>query len=151
MHRRPTTKLAVAVAVALSALLITALPALGDAVYHTQHIPLLSDSGTTVGFVQNIHANGPTIFAQERYVLLGATRGTYTVHLNIYFTPDMSGEPVVLETATFTTNARGNGVGKIALPPSAADGLHGQTIYIVWTVSSTAATYHTTLQTVVLD
>ena len=151
MQHRPTTKLAVALALALCALLITALPALGDAVYHTQHIPLLSSSGTTAGFVQNIHANGPMIFAQERYVLLGATPGTYTVNLNIYFSPDMSGDPVVLTTTTFQTNERGNGVGKIALPPSAAEGLHGQTIYIVWTVSSAAVTYHTSLQTVVLD
>ena len=73
--------LAFALAAALLSLL--AAPALADRVYHSQHIVLMSDTGATVGFVENIHANGPTIYAQERYVLLGAEPGTYTVTLTI--------------------------------------------------------------------
>jgi hypothetical protein len=134
-------------AAALLALL--AAPALADRVYHSQHIMLMSDTGATVDFVENIHANGPTIYAQERYVLVGAEPGTYTVTLTISSAslPD----PLVLTSAVFTTNAVGNGVGKVTFSPADADGLRGQTVQIVWTVSSAAATYHTASQTVTLD
>ena len=136
--------LAFALAAALLSLL--AAPALADRVYHSQHIVLMSDTGATVGFVENIHANGPTIYAQERYVLLGAEPGTYTVTLTIS-SPSLP-DPLVLTSATFTTNAVGNGVGKVTFSPADAGGLRGQTVEIFWTVSSvSAATYHTSPQT----
>jgi hypothetical protein len=102
-----------------------------------------------VGFVENIHANGPTIYAQERYVLVGAQPGTYTVTLTI--TSPLLPAPQVLTSATITTNAVGNGVGKVTFTPADADGLRGLTVTIVWTVSSAGATYRTSPQTVVLD
>jgi hypothetical protein len=134
-------------AFALVAVLIglMAAPALADRVYHSQHIVLMSDTGATVGFVENIHANGPTIYAQERYVLVGAEPGTYTVSLHI------SSPALVLTSATFATNAVGNGVGKVTFSPADADGLRGLTVQIVWIVSSASTTYHTSPQTVVLD
>jgi hypothetical protein len=147
MHQ--SLRFSVLVALVLCAALVAAAPAFGDAVYHSQHIALVSDTGTTVGFVENIHANGPTIYAQERYVLIGAEPGRYTVTLTID-APGMP-DPLVLTSATFTTNARGNAVGKVTFDPAAADGLRGSTVQIVWTVSSTGATYQTAPQTVVLD
>jgi hypothetical protein len=134
-----------AFALAAALLVLLAAPALADRVYHSQHIVLMSDTGATVGFVENIHANGPTIYAQERYVLVGAEPGTYTVTLTI------SSPALVLTSATFTTNAVGNGVGKVTFSPADADGLRGLTVQIVWTVSSVSATYRTLPQTVVLD
>ena len=128
---------------------LLAAPALADRVYHSQHIVLMSDTGATVGFVENIHANGPTIYAQERYVLVGAEPGTYTVTLTI--SSALLPDPLVLTSAFFMTNARGNGVGKVTFSPADADGLRGLTVQIVWTVSSASATYHTSPQTVVLD
>ncbi len=148
MHRKSVT-LAALVVVVLCAMLVVALPASADAVYHSQHIPLVSATGATVGFVENIHANGPTIYAQERYVLIGAVPGTYAVTLTI--TAAALPGPLVLPSATFTTNAVGNGVGKVTFKPADADGLRGMTVQIFWTVKSTAATYTTSPQTVVLD
>ena len=139
--------LAFALAAALLALL--AAPALADRVYHSQHIALMSDTGATVGFVENIHANGPTIYAQERYVLVGAEPGTYTVTLTIS-SPSLP-DPLVLTSAILTTNAVGNGVGKVTFSPADAGSLRGQTVQIVWTVSSTSAIYRTSPQTIVLD
>jgi hypothetical protein len=148
MHHKSIT-LASLVALALCAMLVVALPAFGDAVYHSQHIALVSSTGTTVGFVENIHANGPTIYAQERYVLVGAEPGTYTVTLTI--NSSALPAPLVLTSATFMTNAVGNGVGKVTFSPADADGLRGLTVQIVWTVSSAGVTYRTSPQTVVLD
>jgi hypothetical protein len=148
---QPTTimKVAAVTGMALCVMLIAALPARADSVYHSQHIALVSSTGETVGFVENIHANGPTIYAQERYVLVGAEPGTYTVTLTI--TSSALPSPLVLTSATFTTNAVGNGVGKVTFSPDDADGLRGLTVNVLWTVSSADVTYHTSLQTVVLD
>ncbi len=151
MHHTTIVKVAAVTGMMLCVMLVAALPAGADSVYHSQHIALMSDMGAAVGFVENIHANGPTIYAQERYVLLGAEPGRYTVALNIYMTPEMSDAPLVLTSATFSTNAVGNAVGKVTFDPAAADGLRGHTVFIVWTVSSGDVTYHTSLQTVVLD
>ena len=57
MHRR-SIKFAVLVAVALCTMLVMALPAFGDAVYHSRHIALVASTGTTVGFVENITPTG---------------------------------------------------------------------------------------------
>ena len=76
-------------AAAASAATLTALPAVasGDAVYHTQHMEVEAVGGAPLrsGFVQNIKANGPTIYAHEVYVLNGAApRATYTVTNNFH-------------------------------------------------------------------
>lgn len=144
------------VVVALS-MWVSAGPALADAVYHSEHIALTPVGGAPlrVGFVQNIHANGPIVFASERYVLVGATPdATYDVALHLWIgDPACAGAPMaVLPTVSFGTNVAGNGVGKVALPPSAADGLHGATLGIVWVISTGGVPAYTSGCTeVVLD
>jgi hypothetical protein len=148
--------LGLAVVVA-SAVVTTAVPAMGDAVYHSEHIALapVGDAPLRVGFVQNIHANGPVVFANERYVLVGASPGTaYDVSLRLWVgDTTCAGDPMaVLPTASFTTNVAGNGVGRVALPPTAADGLHGATLGIVWVLSTGGApTYVSSCIDVTLD
>ena len=120
---------------------VSAAPASADAVYHSEHVALapLGDAPLRVGFVENIHANGPVVFALERYVLVGAAPSTtYGVELHLWVgDPTCAGTPMaILPTVSFTTNVVGNGVGKVALPPSAADGLHGATLGIVWVLST---------------
>lgn len=62
------------------------------------------------GFVVDVHANGPMVAAQERYVLVGAAPDTtYQVRLSAY--PDTAcAQPpfVTIPEATLTTNAAGN-------------------------------------------
>ena len=61
--------------------------AAADSVYHTEKLPLAAVGGAPLrsGFVLNIKANGPTIYAHEIYVLDGAAPGeTYTVTNNFY-------------------------------------------------------------------
>lgn len=128
-------------AVVVFVVAVSAAPAGADAVYHSEHVALapVGDAPLRVGFVQNIHANGPVVFANERYVLVGASPGTtYDVALRLWVgDPTCAGDPMaVLPTVSFTTNVAGNGVGKVALPPSAADGLHGATLGIVWVLST---------------
>src|SRR6478609_8775153 len=58
-----------------------------DAVYQTEKLPLAPVGGAPLrsGFVLNIKANGPTIYAHEIYILDGAAPGeTYTVTNNFY-------------------------------------------------------------------
>ena len=57
--------------------ILVALPvtiANADAVYPSQHIPLhpVGTAPLTTGFVENIHANGPNVYAHEVYVVAGA-------------------------------------------------------------------------------
>jgi hypothetical protein len=95
------------------------------------------------------------VFANERYVLVGASPGTtYDVALRLWVgDPTCTGDPMaVLPTASFTTNVAGNGVGRVALPPSAADGLHGATLGIVWVLSTGGVpAYASSCVDVVLD
>ena len=58
-----------------------------DQVFHTAHFPLhpVGSEPLRSGFVENAHANGPTIIAHEQYVLNGAKPATvYQVTLNIF-------------------------------------------------------------------
>ena len=60
--------------VAVAAALVSAQSAAADAVYHSEHMRLSPVGGAPLksGFVQNIHPNGPNVYARERYVLNGA-------------------------------------------------------------------------------
>ena len=61
--------------------------ATGDAVYHSQHVLLHSAAGAPLrsGFVENIHPNGPMVYAHEVYVLNGAQANTsYQVTLLLF-------------------------------------------------------------------
>lgn len=155
---------AAATLVAALTLGLVAVAALGgpaaraDRVYHSQHIALhaVDDQPLRSGFVENIHANGPTIFAHEIYVLNGAQPGTaYQVTLNIFaLNPTCQGTATaVLPTALITTNAAGNGRGDAVFRPSDVPTvLRNATHGIIWTLSdSSGVAYSTGCQVVTLD
>ena len=130
-----------------------------DQVYHSQHIALQPVAGAPLrsGFVENIHANGPTIFAHEIYVLNGAEPAT-TYHVTLTIVPDKTcatGSSLVIPTATFTTNAAGNGQGDAVFQPSAVPpDLRHATVGVTWTVwvgSDVNVKYTTGCQVVTLD
>jgi len=129
-----------------------------DQVYHSQHMALQPVGGTEPlrsGFVENIHTNGPTIYAHEIYVLNGAAPATtYQVTLNIFVgDPACAGSAgVVIPTAPITTNAAGNGRADAAFTPSDADGLRHATHGVIWTVSDSSGVKYTTgCQAITLD
>src|ERR1043165_8971704 len=93
--------------------LVGASVARGDAVYHSAHYALQPIGGAPLrsGFVENIHPNGPNVFAHEQYVVNGAQSSTtYQVVIEV-FPGDTScaSTPLIIPTATLTTNAAGNG------------------------------------------
>lgn len=103
---------------------------------------------------ENVHANGPQIFALERYVLVGAAPSTeYQVTIKIYGDPGATMSLGALPTVAFKTNGVGNGVGRVTLPLSGVDqSLHGLTLYLVWELTTGGAVaYHTPVSKVVLD
>ena len=133
-----------------------------DQVYHSQHMALRPVGGTEPlrsGFVENIHTNGPTIYAHEIYVLNGAAPATtYQVTLNIFVgDPACAGSAgVVIPTAPITTNGAGNGRADAVFTPSDADGLRHATHGVIWTVSvgsvgSAVVKYTTGCQAITLD
>ena len=146
MHR-----LVLVLAAALAAAALAA-AAGADAVYHTAQVPL-KPVGTAPGggLVVNIHANGPTVYAHEVYLLEHAAPGSYHVTLNVFASTACSGAPLaVLPTATVVTNGVGNGRADAKFTPAQADGLRGGTFGAVWTVVGPAA-YQTDCSVIVLD
>ena len=148
----------VVVAAAVLSVGLTVAPALGDGVYHSSHIQLLPTGATPLrsGFVENIHANGPNVFAREIYVLNGAQPNTtYQVTLNIFaFDPSCTGAPAaVVPTATITTNAAGNGRGDAVFRPADVPAvLRNATHGAIWTVSdSSGVAYSSGCEVVTLD
>ncbi len=137
---------ALVVALTLGLFAAAALPgaaARADDVYHSAHIALHPVGGEPLrsGFVENIHANGPTIFAHEIYVLNGAEPGTtYQVTLEIFVRDTTcTSSPALVPTAAITTNAAGNGQGEAVfrpsdVPPVLRNATHG----IIWTVSDSS-------------
>ena len=147
-------------AAAASIMALAALPATaaGDAVYHTQHMALQSvgDAPLRSGFVQNIKANGPTIYAHEVYVLNGAApRSSYTVTNHFFFDDPTCDDPAndfPSDTAQLRTNRAGNARADIFFVPADVagfEGVHG----VLWTVQNAAgdAVYSTGCSTVTLD
>jgi hypothetical protein len=127
-----------------------------DSVYHSAHVPfaVVGDAPLRSGFVENIHANGPVIFAHEQYVVNGAEPNTaYDVVLLVF--PGDTGcasAPVEIGTATIMTNGAGNGTAFHVFAPSDADGLHGLTVGGMWELRSGGVTeYATACGTIVLD
>ena len=82
------------------------------------------------GYVENIHADGPNVYAHEQYVLNGADPGaTLQVVLMIFpLDTTCSSTPIVIPTASMTTNAAGNGAAHHVFTPADADGLRGLTV-----------------------
>jgi hypothetical protein len=145
------------VSVAVCAIVaLSAGPASGDAVYHSGHYDLASVSAAPLrgGFVENIHANGPNVYAHEQYVLNGAVpNSSYEVVLLIFpGDTTCSSTPVSLATATIQTNLAGNGVAYHVFTPADAESLRGLTVGLVWTfVAGGSVDYRTGCETIVLD
>ena len=147
---------------ALFALLaLSATSVAADAVYHTDQIAIQSAGGASgSGKVINIHPNGPTVFASERYMLRGAEpNATYQVWLVVDAAEldcAFSELPLpILMAAAVTTNAVGNATTPAdfyftpeAVPPC----LRNQSFPIHWEVTLDGQlTHQTDLITVTLD
>jgi hypothetical protein len=134
-------------------------PASADSTYHTGHIALapIADAPLTSGFVQNIHANGPNVYAHEIYQLNGAQPTTsYQVVLSIWTTnTSCTGQPTAqLPTATLATNAAGDGLADVVFTPADAENAHlrGLTVSATWTLwNGTTPTYTTDCEIISLD
>jgi hypothetical protein len=146
------------VAASLAAIGVGTTPAHADRVYHSEHLNLSAVGGAPLrsGFVQNIKAQGPVVYAHEIFVLNGARPGaTYTVTRNFFpFDSDCSGDNGVFasDVATLTTNRSGNARGDLFVRPEEAagfEGVHG----VKWTVQNAggALAYQTACTAVTLD
>jgi hypothetical protein len=139
------------------ALLATASVATADQVYRTEHLPLspVGDAPLKSGFVNNIHPNGPQVYAKEVYSLKGAEpNAEYTVMLHGYLGSTACEGTADLEipTAVLTTNVAGNGKASIKFTPDDVEELRGLTIGVRWTVNdANGPAYETACTTVVLD
>ena len=130
-----------------------------DAVYHTDHLALSAAGGAPLrsGFVQNIKANGPQIYARELYVLNGAKpNSTYTV--TRYFHPfdaECDGAAGTDVLALLVTNAAGNAKAEIVvrpedIPPVIVDLEHPHGVR--WTISdANGVAYETPCTAVTID
>src|SRR5919197_5720925 len=128
-------------AAALVALLALPSGAAGDAVYHSQHLVLHPVGAAPLhsGFVENIHPNGPNVYAHEVYVLNGAQpSANYQVVLLIFpFSTSCSSEPVPIPTATLSTNGSGNGrADAFFRPEDVPPALRGASHGLFWQLSS---------------
>jgi hypothetical protein len=146
---------------AASALVLPALApplATADRVYHTEHLALTPVGGAPLrsGFVQNIKANGPIVYAHEIYVLNGATPlATYTVTNNFFVgdtTCKVKESLFAFDTASFRTNRAGNGRADVKIAPEDIGGLTGDH-GVFWTLRNAAdeVVYETACTTVTLD
>ena len=120
-RRWPTGRVWASIGAAALASVGLSSPAAADADYHTYHAPLtaIGDEPLGKGFVNNIHTDGPTVYAMEYYHLVHASPNT-TYHAVIYlypFDPDCAGAPLDfgflggIPSAEITTNRAGNGHG----------------------------------------
>jgi hypothetical protein len=109
-------------------ILMAAAPAAADQAHHTTRSTFhaVGDAPLRSGFIANIHANGPNVFAHEVYTLNGAMPNTtFQVVAHVYF-DDLScgGDPnVSLPVGDLTTNRAGNATGDIVLSLEAANAL----------------------------
>ena len=144
-----------ALVVAVGALLLPAY-ASADRVYHSEHLPLVAVGGAHHGFVQNIHPNGPQVYAHEIYSLKGAlSNTTYQVFLLVHL-----GDPgcdnftaTDFGSTALTTNAVGNGtadrfIPTATIPPAIRNQTHG----VRWEVrAGSTVVYRTACTNVTLD
>jgi hypothetical protein len=136
--------------------MVVALPAQADRSYHSGHYALSPIGGTPLrsGFVENIHANGPNVYAHEQYVINGAEpRSSYQVVLLVFpGDPTCSGNPITIPSEVINTNAAGNGTAFHVFTPADADGLRGLTLGGIWVLTQgTTARYATECAAVHLD
>lgn len=114
-----------------------------DQDFHTTKYPLSSVAdGSLHGWVIDIHAEGPTIYAQERYLLRDVTPGQeYVMNLYAYSDPGCTDLVVpVLGTATMTANNAGNARGATTFTPAAVEGLPRTTYHLRWQVTDDEGT-----------
>ena len=148
---------ALVLAFATISLVAATLPAWADAAYHSEHIALIPVGTAPIrsGFVENVHANGPNVYAHEQYVLNGAgPRSTYQVTIMIFASnTTCTGSPTLaLGTASIATNAAGNGSAFHVFTPADADGLRGMTVSAMWIVSrASTPEYMTACSVILLD
>jgi hypothetical protein len=128
-----------------------------DRVYHSEHLPLVAVGGAPLhhGFVENIHPNGPQVYAHEIYSLKGALANTtYQVFLLVHL-----GDPGCdSSTATnfgfteLTTSAGGNGTADRFIPSVPLE-IRNQTHGVRWEVrlSNGTLVYRTACTNVTLD
>jgi hypothetical protein len=130
-----------------------------DQQYHSQHYDLTPVNGAPLvsGFVENIHANGPTVFAHERYVLNGVSPDSlYQVVLSIWTSNSTcSGSPTFqLHPAELQTNAAGNAEAGHTFSPQVVEqaGLLGHTVSAKWQLwTGGSPNYETGCEVVPLD
>lgn len=103
---------------------------LADRAYHTHRIPITASGldghpELKAGAVVNIHAEGPNVYAVERYMLNGAAPDTaYWIVIQIWFDPAC--EVVMfdeLPTMPLVTDANGNASGMLVFTPEDMVGL----------------------------
>lgn len=137
--------------------LVSAQSAAADAVYHSEHMRLSPVGGAPLrsGFVQNIHPNGPNVYARERYVLNGALpHQQYEVRLLVHlFDETCSNVPVLFAATGLGTNGAGNGTAQLVIrpedvPPAVRNATHGVR-WEVWRGATLA--YKTACTSVTLD
>ena len=138
------------------AVMAGATSARGDAVYHSQHIALSPTGAAPLrsGFVENIHADGPNVFAHEQYVVNGAAPNTiYQVLLKAYpGDTTCSTSAITIPTALLETNVAGNGNAYHVFTPADAEGLHGLTLGGKWVLmNGNTVEYATSCATIHLD
>jgi hypothetical protein len=122
----------------------------------SQQIPLASvgDAPLKSGFVENIHPNGPIVYAHEQYVVNGATPTTsYQVTILVFLTDtSCASTPLAIPTATLETTPNGNGVAEVVFTPEDADALRGASHGAIWQLSvDDTVVYQTACSVIVLD
>jgi hypothetical protein len=143
---------------AAGALLLPAY-ASADSVYHSEHLPLVSVGGAPLhhGFVENIHPNGPQVYAHEIYTLKGALPNTtYQVFLLVHLGDPGCDSSVATDfgPTALTTNAAGNGTAdRFIFPSSVPLEIRNQTHGVRWEVRLPNGTlvYQTACTNVTLD
>ena len=128
-----------------------------DQTFHTVQLALQPVNGAPPlqqGFVVDVHANGPQIAAQERYILVGAAPNTtYHVQLNAYPDTACAQSPVAtIPEATITTNAAGNGEAGFTFPasPPLAPGIYNLQWHVLDSSGATVL-YQTACTAVAVD
>jgi len=149
-----------AVLSAVVAMLALAVPVSGakaDATFHTERIPLASVGGAPLhsGFVVDIHANGPIVYAHEIYQLNGAQPDT-AYHVQLLVFPNgtsCTGAPIVtIPEATLQTNGTGNGTAEKFFTPQDVGPFRHHTFQLEWQLLGPAGlTYQTSCIVVALD
>lgn len=127
MTTRRISRLA-SIAMAAISIVVMMAPAAADQAHHTSRSEFhaVDDAPLRSGYILNIHANGPNVFAHEVYSLNGAIPNTtFQVVAHVYF-DDLTcgGDPnVSLPIGDITTNNAGNATDDIVLSLDAANAL----------------------------